>query len=106
MVAVVGVQHDITVPGEIVLLAPEATTVRIDVGIDVSVVEDERWKGSVAFRHIHDAGDGQPATAIRHEIARVAAVLVEHVAQFEPTAVVSLLDQCLDRHRVRRGGGR
>ena len=95
MTSIVGVQHDVAVPRQIVVFPRHALARKIAVRVDVAVVEHEDGKRTLAIRDVHDTGDGQSVTAVGDDVALVRAVVREQPTHLEVTTVVLLVDQRL-----------
>ena len=95
MTSIVGVQHDVAVPRQIVVFPGHALARKIAVRVDVAVVEHEDRKRTLAIRDVHDTGDGQSVTAVGDDVALVCAVVREQPTHLEVTTVVLLVDQRL-----------
>ena len=103
MTSIVGVQHDVAMPRQVVVFPRHALARKIRVRIDVAVVEHEDRKRTLAIRDVHDTGDGQSVTAVGDDVALVRAVVREQPTHLQVTTVVLLVDQRLHRYRMRLG---
>jgi hypothetical protein len=101
MTAIVGVQDDVAMAGQVVVFPRHALAWEIAVWVDVAMVEHQDRKWSLAVGDVHDAGDLQAVTAVSDQVAPVRAVVCKQPTELEVAAVVLLVDQGLHRDRMR-----
>ena len=69
------------------------------------MVEHQDWKRASAVWDVHHAGDGEPVTPVGDDVALVRPVVGQQPTKPEVATVVLLVDQRLNRDRM-RGLGR
>lgn len=90
VIAIVRVEYGESSPSEIVLLTLESSTERVDIGIDMSVIQDHERICPISFRDIHDARDTQSVGEIGYLVSRVCGVIVEDFHELESTSCRSM----------------
>src|SRR5215212_7776825 len=101
MTSIVGVQDDVAVACQVVVFPRHALAWEIAVWVDVAMVEHQDRKWSLAVGDVHDAGDFQAVAAVGDQVAPVPAVVCKQPTELEVAAVILLVDQRLDRDRMR-----